>query len=77
MFNQGTIPSCKAALIAFALVFLVSVLSGIGVAGASARGAVVALVAFVSTKVLYHLFFNAVFHEISEYLSKERSAKRR
>ena len=64
-------------MIAFALVFLVSVLSGIGVAGASFRGAMVALTTFVATKVLYHLFFHAVFHEISEYLSKERSAKRR
>ena len=67
--------ACRAALIFFAVIFLVCMAMGCTPATASFRGGVAAAVVFVSVKVLYHLFFNALVDELSEFLRKEKGGK--
>ena len=68
MLNQGTVTACKAAIVAFGLVFLLCFLRGLGPASACFRSAVVAAAAFVSVKILCHLFFSAMVDGLSDYL---------
>ena len=76
MFNQGTIAACKTAMVVFAVVFLVCMIKGLSVFGASLRGSEVALVAFIAAKVLYHLFFSALFDELSEFVRKGNNLRK-
>jgi hypothetical protein len=74
MGNQGTIAACRAALVAFALIFLFSVFRGCSVLGASFRGSLVALAIFIAVKLVYRLFFSALVEELSAYITKEKAA---
>ncbi len=76
MINEGTLAACRAALVMFALVFLVCILRNCSLAGACLRGAAVSMGTFLSVKLIYHLFFNALVNELSEYLRKDNHPKR-
>lgn len=75
MPHEGTVLACRAALFFFALVFLVCAAMGCSPAGAALRGGITAAVVFCSVKVLYHLFFNALVAELSDFLRKEKGDK--
>ena len=76
MLNEGTVAASRAAMVAFALVFLLCLLRKIGMTPACFRGAIVALATFLAVKLIYHLFFNALVDELSDYLRKENSSRK-
>jgi len=73
MSNEGTISSCRAALVAFGLVFLFSMFRDCSVAGASYRGCIVAIAVFIAAKLFYSIFFSALISGLSEYVSNDQA----
>lgn len=76
MFKTGTPIACKAALAGFAIFFLVCSLGGMGVGAACLRAVCVAFAVFLSVKFVYFLFMDALVDELSEFMRKERLAKK-
>ncbi|MBU0753716.1 MAG: hypothetical protein KJ645_01160 [Planctomycetes bacterium] len=76
MFKEGTTKACKAALVGFGLFFMACNLRGMGVGASCLRAASVAVAVFVSVKIVYHLFISALLDGLSEFMRKDRLAKR-